>query len=225
MLEALGDDEARFLRRAAFQERDRAGLLDAVDVGLGEHTAHLAVEVFQARDDEDGVGQAVGDLDQVAHGLLEALLGVVEEAQVLDLVDAEDERGAVDRPHQRAECGDDLEGAVLARVGVERRHCLMCQRGELAPVEVLAHALVDARIAALQIQQRAHDVDVEALRGVLRARRRSDRRASARASTSLPSSSVASRSSSRSFSATTAASSTRRLVRRASALSPERSGS
>ena len=49
-------------------ERDRAGLLDAVDVGLGEHTAHLAVEVFQARDDEDGVGQAVGDLDEVAHG-------------------------------------------------------------------------------------------------------------------------------------------------------------
>ena len=170
VLEAFGNDETRFLRRAAFQERDRAGLLDAVDVGLGEHTAHLAVEVLQARDDEDGVGHAVGDLDEVAHGALEALLGVVEEAQVLDLVDAEDERGAVDRPHQRAERGDDLEGAVLARVGVECRDRLMCQRGERAAVEVLAHALVDARIAALQIQQRAHDVDVEALRGVLRAR-------------------------------------------------------
>ena len=125
----------------------RARLLDAVDVGLGQHAAHLAVEVSEARDDDDGVRHAVGDLDEVAHGLLEALLGVVEEAQVLDLVDAEDERGAVDGPHQRAERGDDLEGAVLAGVGIERGDGLVRQRGELAAVQVLAHALVDARIA------------------------------------------------------------------------------
>ena len=77
---------------------------------------------------------AVGDLDEVAHGLLEALLGIVEEAQVLDLVDAEHQRGAVDRPHQAAERLDDLEGAVLARVGIERGDRLMRQVGQLAAV-------------------------------------------------------------------------------------------
>ena len=99
MREPLGDDQPGFLRRATFQERNGAGLLDAIDVGLRQHAAHLAVEVFQARDDEDGVGHAVGDLDEVAHRTLEALLGVGEEAQILDLIDAEDQRGAVDGPH------------------------------------------------------------------------------------------------------------------------------
>ncbi len=98
--EPLGDDQARLLRRAAFEQRDGSRLLDAVDVGLREDAAHLAVEVFQARDDEDGVGQPVGDLDEIAHGALEALLGVGEEAQILDLIDAEHERGAIDGPHQ-----------------------------------------------------------------------------------------------------------------------------
>ena len=167
MGKALGDDQLGFLRRAAFQQRHRAGLLDAVDVGLRQHAAHLPVEVFQARDDEDGVGHAVGDLDEIAHGALEALLGVGEEAQVLDLVDAEDERGAVDGPHQRAERGDDLEGAILAGVRVEGGDGLVRQLGERAPVQVLADALVDARVAPLEVEHGAHDVDVELLRRVL----------------------------------------------------------
>ena len=37
-------------------------------------------------------------------------------------------------------------------------------------MQILAHALVDARIGALEIEQRAHDVDVEFLIGELRAR-------------------------------------------------------
>ena len=83
---------------------DGAGLLDAVDVGLRQRRSRTcAVEIAEARDDDDRVGHAVGDLDEIAHGLLEALFGIVEEAQVLDLIDAEDERGAIDRPHQRAE--------------------------------------------------------------------------------------------------------------------------
>ena len=141
MLETLGDDEARLLRRAALEQRDGARLLDAVDVGLGEHAAHLAVEVLEAGDDDDGVGQPVGDLNEIAHGVLEALLGVVEEAQILDLVDGEYERGALDRPHQRAERGDDLEGAVLAGIGIEGGDRLMRKRRQLAAEEVLAHAL------------------------------------------------------------------------------------
>ena len=80
---------------------------------------------------------------------------------------AEDERRAVDRPHQAPERLDDLEGAPLAGVGVERGHGLGGQVGQLAAVEILAHALVDARVGALQIEQRAHDVDVEALAGEL----------------------------------------------------------
>jgi hypothetical protein len=36
---------------------------------------------------------------------------------------------------------------------------------ELLPVQVLAHALIDARVGALQVEQRAHDVHVEALAG------------------------------------------------------------
>ncbi len=167
MRQTLGDDQPRLFRRAAFEQRDGAGLFDAVDVRLGQYAAHLAVEVFQARDDENGVGHAVGDLDEVAHGALEALLGVGEEAQVLDLIDAEDERGAIDGPHQRAEGGDDLEGAVFAVVGVERRDGLMRQCRERPAVQVLADALVDARVAPLEVEHGAHDVDVEFLRGVL----------------------------------------------------------
>ena len=71
---------------------------------------------------------------------------VVEEAQVLDLVDGEHQGGAVDRPHQPAERLDDLKSAPLAGVGVERCHRLLRQVAQLVPVEVLAHALVDARV-------------------------------------------------------------------------------
>ncbi len=151
--QALGDDEAGFFRRAAFAQQHRARLLDAVDIGLRDEAAHLAVEVFQARNDDDGVRQPVGDLDEVARGALEALFGVVEEAQVFDLVDAEDERRAVDRPHQRAERSDDLEGAVFAVVGIERADGLVRDRRQLPAVEVLADALIDARVAALQIKR------------------------------------------------------------------------
>ena len=112
---------ARFLGRAAFEQRHRAGLLDAVDVGLRQHAAHLAVEVLEARDDDDGVGTRLAIWIRSRDGLLEALLGVVEEAQVLDLIDAEDQRRAIDRPHQLAEALDDLEGAAVAGVGIERR--------------------------------------------------------------------------------------------------------
>jgi hypothetical protein len=167
MRQPLGDDQLGFFRRAAFKKRDRTGLLDAVDVRLREHAAHLAVEVFQARDDENGVRHPVGDLDEIAHGALESFLGVGEKAQVLDLIDAEYERGALDGPHQRAEGGDDLEGAVFAAVRVECGDGLMRKLGERAPVQVLADALVDARIAALQVEHGAHDVDVEVLLGVL----------------------------------------------------------
>ena len=53
-------------------------------------------------------------------------------------------------------------------VGIERRHRLHGKVGQLAAIEILPHALVDARVGALQIEQRAHDVDVEALPGELR---------------------------------------------------------
>ena len=122
--QALGDDQPRFLGGARLDQRHRPRLLDAVDVGLRQHLAHLAVEVAEAGDEHDRGRHAVGDLDQVARRLLEALLVVVEEAQVLDLVDAEHQRRAVDRPHQAPERLDDLEGTPLARVGIERGHGL-----------------------------------------------------------------------------------------------------
>ena len=133
--QAFGDDQAGFFRRAAFQQGDRARLLDAVDVGLGKDAAHLAVEVVQARDHDDGVRNAVGDLDEIAHGLLKALLGVLEEAQILDLIDTEHERGAIDGPHQLAETRDDLESAAVAGIRIEGRDRLMRQVVELAPAE------------------------------------------------------------------------------------------
>jgi hypothetical protein len=160
----------RFLGRAALEQRDGAGLLDSIHVGLCEHPADLTVEIFQARDDQDGIGHAVCDLDEVAHCTLEALLGVAEEAQVLDLVDAENERGAIDRPHEAAECGNDLEGAILAGVGVERGNGLMRELGQRASIKILPDSLVYARVAPLQIEQSPHDVDVEALSDVLGAR-------------------------------------------------------
>ena len=146
------------------RRRTGPGLLDAVDVGLRDEASHLSVEIFKARDDDDGVGQPVGDLDEIADGALKTVFGIVEEAQILDLVDAEDERGAIDRPHERAERGDDLEGAILAVVGIERTDGFMRDRRQLPAVQILAHALIDARIAALQIEKRAHDIDVELAR-------------------------------------------------------------
>ncbi len=71
---------------------------------------------------------------------------------------------------RRAERGDDLEGAVLAGVGVERGDGLVRELGQRAAVQILAHALIDARIVALEVEERAHHVDVELLRGVLGAR-------------------------------------------------------
>ena len=68
---------------------------------------------------------AVGDLNEIAHGFLKPLFGIIEEAQVLDLIDAEHQRGAIDRPHQLAERRDDLERAVFAGIRIERRDSLM----------------------------------------------------------------------------------------------------
>ena len=79
------------------------------------------------------VGQAVGDLDEIADGALKAIFGIVEEAQILDLIDAEDERGAIDRPHQRTERLDDLEGAIFAVVGIERGDGLVRDRVSCRP--------------------------------------------------------------------------------------------
>ena len=165
--EALGDDEPSLLGAAGLVEPHGSRLLDAVDVGLRQRIAHRAVEVAEAGDDDDGRRHAIGDLDQVAGSLLEAILRVVEEAQVLDLIDGEDERRAVDGPHQPSERFDDLEGAPLAGIGVERSHGLGGKVGELAAVKVLAHALVDARVGALQVEERAHDIDIEAVAGEL----------------------------------------------------------
>ena len=103
LLQAAGNDEAGLLGRAGLDQRYGTGLLDAVDIGLRQGLAHLLVEITQARHEHDRGRHAVGDLDQVARGFREALLEVVEEAQVLDLVDAEHERGVVHAPHQPAE--------------------------------------------------------------------------------------------------------------------------
>ena len=95
MLETARDDQARFFRRAAFQKCDGTRLLDAVDIGLGQGTANLTVEIIEARDDDDRIGQTVGDLNEVAHRFLEAFFRVVEETQIFDLIDGEDERRLV----------------------------------------------------------------------------------------------------------------------------------
>jgi hypothetical protein len=170
LLQAPGDDEPRLLGRARLDERHRPRLLDAVDVGLRQHLAHLAVELGQARDQHDGGGHPVGDLDEVARRLLEALGVVSEEAQVLDLVDGEHQRRAVHRPHEPADGLDDVEGAALAGVGIERGNRLVRQLAQLLSVKVLPHALVDARVGALHVEERAHHVHVEVLAGEPRRR-------------------------------------------------------
>jgi hypothetical protein len=127
--EALRDDEASFLRCPAFAQQNGAGFLDAVDVRLRDEASHLTVKIFQARDDDDRVRQPVGDLNEIAHGALEAVFGIIEEAQIFDLVDAEDERGAIDGPDECSERLDDFEGAVFAIVGVEGADGFVGNRG------------------------------------------------------------------------------------------------
>ena len=109
--QALGDDEARLGGGACLLQPHRSGLLDAIDIGLRQRVPHRAVEVAETGDQHDRGRHPVGDLDEIAHRLLEAFLRIVEEAQILDLIDAEDERRAVDGPHQASERLDDLEGA------------------------------------------------------------------------------------------------------------------
>ena len=170
MFEPLADDQAGLFGRTAFEQGDRSGLLDPVEVGLGEDAADLAVEILKHGDKHDRGRHAVGDLDQVAHGALEPFLGVIEEAQVLDLVDAEDQARPVCDPHQLAERSDDLKRAILAGVGIERGDGFMRQGCQVAAVQILADALFDARIAALQVEQGADDVDVGRQVRVARAR-------------------------------------------------------
>ena len=58
-------------------------------------------------------------------------------------------------------------GAALASIGLERGNCLLGQVVQLVAIQILAHALIDARIGALQIEQGANDVDVQVLVGEL----------------------------------------------------------
>src|SRR5690606_33835549 len=172
MLEALGDDEPRLFRRARFEQGHRASFLDAVDIGLGKNAANLPVKIFQTRDDDDRRWYAIGDLDEITDGLLEAVFRVLEEAQVFNLVDAENERGALHRPDQLANRLDDLEGTTVSAVRVERCNCRVREFVELTSLQVLPNALVNTRIATLQIEQRPHHVDVEVL--VRKGRARND---------------------------------------------------
>src|SRR5690606_1697696 len=154
VLQPLGDDEPRLLGRSGLQQRDRPRLLDTVDIGLRQHTPDLAVKIFKTGDENDRGWNAVGDLNEVAHRFLESLFRIIEEAQVLDLVDAENQRRAVDSPHELAKRLDDLESAAIAAVRIECGHRRLGQLVELAALQILAHALVDAWVAALEIKQR-----------------------------------------------------------------------
>ena len=170
IFEPLANDQLGFFRRPAFAQQHGARFFNSVDIGLSDHAAHLAVEILQARDHHNRIGQPVGDLDEVAYGALKTLLGVIEKAQIFDLVDAEHQGRALHRPHQSAKRGNDLKGAVFARIWIERADSFVCQRRELPAMQVLADTLIDARIAALQVKQRTHDVDVHFLRLELIAR-------------------------------------------------------
>src|SRR5262245_54245790 len=97
---ALGDDELRFLGCARLLEGYRTGLLDPIDVGLRQHLAHLAVEIAKAGEEHDGRRHAIGNLNEIPRGLLKALVIVLEEAQILHLIDGDDECRAVNDPHQ-----------------------------------------------------------------------------------------------------------------------------
>ena len=73
------------------------------------------------------VGTPVGYLHQVADRFCEALFRVVEVSEIFDLVDAEHQRSPVDDRHDRADRLNDLEGAAVAGVGVERLHALLAE--------------------------------------------------------------------------------------------------
>ena len=81
--------------------------------------------------------------------------------EVLDLVDAENERRTIDDVHHPAEAFDDLEGAILALVRVKRGDAFLRKIVQGAAVKILPDALIDARVVALEIEERADDVDVE----------------------------------------------------------------
>ena len=130
---------------------------------MRENTTHLAVEILEARNQDDRCRQPVGDLDQIARGFLKAFLGIFEEAQVFHLVDAEDERGTIHGPHQLAEAFDDFESATITRVRVQCRNCRQAEFIQRAAVQILPHPLINPRIVSLQVQQRTNDVDVEFL--------------------------------------------------------------
>ena len=44
--QAFRDDETGFFRSPAFAKKHGAGFFDAIDVGLRDEAAHLAVEIF-----------------------------------------------------------------------------------------------------------------------------------------------------------------------------------
>src|SRR5690606_15085044 len=78
-------------------------------------------------------------------------------------VDAEDQSSAVHGPHELAEGLDDLESPAVAAVRIEGGDRRVRQLVELAALQILPDPLVDARIAALHVEQRPDDVDIEVL--------------------------------------------------------------
>ena len=86
---------------------------------------------------------------------------IVQVEDVLELVDAEDQRDLLDGPHQLAQPLDD----PVRRVGIRARDDPAQQPavvlGEVLAAEILEHAGLDPRVVALEIKQGLDEIDVD----------------------------------------------------------------
>ena len=122
---------------------------------------HLVVEVLQARDHHDRRRQPADDVAERGQHPAEPHRRVAEVEDVLELVDAEDQRHPLDGPHQLAQPLDH----PLRRRGVDPRDD-PAQRGGRAGVRssqrrYFSTLRLDPRDRRLEVEQGLHQVEVD----------------------------------------------------------------
>ena len=162
MLEPPADQVLDLGAIARGLQADRSWVvLEPVLDRLGEQLLELVIEILEARDDHDRRGKPADQVAERGHRLAELHRRLVEVEDILELIDAENQRHAVDGPDHLPQALDH----PVRGVGIGTRHDAAEQpavvgRQVLAP-QVLEHSRLDPGIIALEVEKRLDEVNID----------------------------------------------------------------